>query len=453
MAKISPTSIKYIIRAKFKAEGTIEKPDVIGAVFGQTEGLLGNELELRELQKEGKIGRIEVTLDTNKEGTQGIIEIPTSMDKAETALIAAALETIERVGPSEASIKVESIEDVRTTKREYVMERAKHLLSQFQAADSNELAESITENARMMNILEFGKDKLPAGAGIIENAEIIIVEGRADVINLLRHGINNAIALNGTSVPETIIELCSNKIATVFVDGDRGGELILKDLTKNAEINYIAKAPDGKEVEELAKKEILKALRDRIKINDFSEKNSATRIKDDHSRENREEIREGREGNRQFERSGSERIGGRRYSRSNRDSRDPRSREDNRQDRGGDRQDTYRERGMRDRDHDETKIEITRVEKEKFSELLDELTGTRGAYVLDKQFNILGKVPANELYTILRSVQAHVIIADTSISPQLMKSAETAGVKIIVAKEFFGRPFGSVKILTQKDLV
>ena len=33
MAKISPVSIKYMIYAKFEADGMVEKPDVIGAVF------------------------------------------------------------------------------------------------------------------------------------------------------------------------------------------------------------------------------------------------------------------------------------------------------------------------------------------------------------------------------------------------------------------------------------
>ena len=48
------------MQANFEIEGVVEKPDVIGAVFGQTEGLFGPELELRELQKSGRIGRIEI---------------------------------------------------------------------------------------------------------------------------------------------------------------------------------------------------------------------------------------------------------------------------------------------------------------------------------------------------------------------------------------------------------
>src|SRR3989338_1187762 len=122
MAKISPVSIKYMIKARFYAEGALEKPDVIGALFGQTEGLLGSDLEMRELQKEGKIGRIEVELERQNGKTVGTIEIPTALDQSETTLIAAAIETIERVGPTYAKIEIEKIEDVRGKKRDFIIE-------------------------------------------------------------------------------------------------------------------------------------------------------------------------------------------------------------------------------------------------------------------------------------------------------------------------------------------
>ena len=92
MAKVSPVSIKYMIHASFKAEGPLEKPDVIGAIFGQTEGLLGSELEMRELQKEGKIGRIEVNITPKGGKSIGNIEIPSSLDIVETSILAAAIE-------------------------------------------------------------------------------------------------------------------------------------------------------------------------------------------------------------------------------------------------------------------------------------------------------------------------------------------------------------------------
>jgi len=164
MAKISPVSIKYMIHANFSAEGALEKPDVIGALFGQTEGLLGSDLEMRELQKEGKIGRIEVELQRNEKRTTGIIKIPTALDQSETTLIAAAIETIERIGPSDAQIEVERIEDVRGSKRDYIIERAKKLIGEIKgSADSREISNQIKDSARTSDVTEYGEEKLPAG--------------------------------------------------------------------------------------------------------------------------------------------------------------------------------------------------------------------------------------------------------------------------------------------------
>ena len=194
MAKISPVSIKYMIHANFTAEGALEKPDVIGAIFGQTEGLLGAELEMRELQKEGKIGRIEVDLDRRDKMTTGKIKIPTALDQSETTLVAAAIETIERIGPSDSQIEVERIEDVRGSKRDYILERAKKLMSEIKGStDSREISNEIKDSAKTANIQEYGEEKLPCGN--ISGREIIVVEGRADVLNLMRNGVNNVIAM------------------------------------------------------------------------------------------------------------------------------------------------------------------------------------------------------------------------------------------------------------------
>jgi len=270
MAKISPVSIKYMIHAIFTAEGALEKPDVIGALFGQTEGLLGADLEMRELQKEGKIGRIEVDLKREGKRTVGTIQIPTALDQSETTLIAAAIETIERIGPSEAQIEIEKIEDVRGTKRDYIVERAKKLMGEVHGStDSREISNKIKDSARISQLKEYGKEKLPCGGDLIDK-ELIVVEGRADVLNLLRNGINNVIAMNGTKMPDSIKELGEKKDLILFVDGDRGGKLIVKNVSENAKIAQVAVAPDGKEVEELTGKEVWQALRKKVPVSDFS---------------------------------------------------------------------------------------------------------------------------------------------------------------------------------------
>lgn len=267
MAKVSPVSIKYMIHANFESEGPLEKPDVIGAIFGQTEGLLGADLEMRELQKEGKIGRIEVDLNNVDGRTVGEIQVPSALDKSETTIIAATLETIDRIGPTEAKITINKIEDVRGNKRDYIVERAKKLLAGLDGSDGG-IAKSLKEDTRAAKIQEYGEEKLPAGD--LSGDEIIVVEGRADVVNLLKNRVNNVVGMDGAKLPKEIAELGKSKEITLFVDGDRGGKLIAKNVIDNASVAYIAFAPDGKEVEELTGKEILMSLRKKIRIEDYA---------------------------------------------------------------------------------------------------------------------------------------------------------------------------------------
>jgi DNA primase len=268
MAKISPVSIKYMIYASFKAEGPLEKPDVIGAIFGQTEGLLGADLEMRELQKEGRIGRIEVDLETVDGKSVGMIKLPSALDKSETTIIAAALETIDRIGPTEAKIEISKIEDVRGSKRDFILERAKRLLEGLdESGDIGEMSKTLKEESRSAKIQEYGDEKIPAGD--LSGNELIVVEGRADVVNLLKNRVNNVVGMNGTKLPATIAKLGQEKELTLFIDGDRGGRLIAKNVIDNARVAYVAVAPDGKEVEELTGKEVLMALRKKIPTEEF----------------------------------------------------------------------------------------------------------------------------------------------------------------------------------------
>lgn len=256
-----------MVYASFRAEGPVEKPDVIGAIFGQTEGLLGAELEMRELQKEGKIGRIEVDLTIVDGKSIGEIRLPSALDKSETTIIAATLETIDRIGPTEAKIEIVKIEDVRGNKRDYIIERAKKLLEGLDPNEVGSMAKSVREEARIAKIQEYGEDKLPAGD--ISGPEVIVVEGRADVVNLIKNRVNNVIGMTGAKLPKEIARLSEEKELTLFVDGDRGGRLIAKNVITHAKIAYVAVAPDGKEVEELEGKEILMSLRKRMPVSEF----------------------------------------------------------------------------------------------------------------------------------------------------------------------------------------
>ena len=265
-SQYTPTT-KYVVLAAFEVEGVVEKPDVIGAIFGQTEGLFGPDLDLRELQKSGRVGRIEIQLESRQDKTTGTIMIPSSLDKVSTAIIAAAIESVDRIGPCMAKVTLQKVEDVREEKRKLILDKAKDILKKWVIEGSpstDEMVKEVSGAIRSAEIVEFGPDKLPAGPDVQSSGTIIVVEGRADVLNLLRCGIKNAVAIEGTKIPQTIISLCKNKQVTAFLDGDRGGDLILKELDQVAELDYLTRAPAGKEVEELTPKEIMKALRDRI---------------------------------------------------------------------------------------------------------------------------------------------------------------------------------------------
>jgi len=352
----------------------LEKPDVIGALFGQTEGLLGADLEMRELQKEGKIGRIEVELERDGKRTIGKIQIPTALDQSETTLIAAAIETIERIGPSEAQIEIERIEDVRGTKRDYIIERAKKLMKQIEGkTDSREISNTIKDSARTSQIQEYGDEKLPSGD--LAGREVIVVEGRADVVNLLRNNVNNVIAMNGTKLPQAVRELSREKEITLFVDGDRGGKLIVQNVMDNADVDYIAMAPDGKEVEELTGKEIWISLRKKVPKEQYQSRN----------------MNSGNGYRREYE--------------------------------------------ARKPEKEKTDVGDYR---EKLKKLSEENSGTGKAIILDENLEEIKKVSEKSVSSTLNRMRNRpfAIVIDGTATPAIIRAAEEVQCKIIVAKNF-----------------
>ena len=260
--------MKYLIKAKIEVDGIVDKHDVIGAIFGQTEGLLGPDFDLRELQDKGKIGRIVIELKpTENNKMKGELVIPSNLDRVETAFLAAMIETVDKVGPYNARILTQKIVDLRLEKLKKAIERAKEILRMWQQTevpDPRELLQEIEKALKPPSIIEYGPEKLPAGPDIETSDTLIIVEGRADVLNLLRYGITNTIALEGaqTEIPDTIKKLAQTKKKVIlFLDGDRGGDLILEMVLKSGlPVHYLARAPPGKEVEDLTGKEVKKAL-------------------------------------------------------------------------------------------------------------------------------------------------------------------------------------------------
>ncbi len=443
MAKISPVAAKYIVHATINIEGVVDKPDVIGAIFGQTEGLLGADLELRELQRSGRIGRIEVDTNTMGGKTMGEIIIPSSLDRTETAIVAASLEIIQRIGPCNAKVEVKQMEDIRVSKRTQVIERAKALLRGLMDSalpDSQELADEVSQSVRVMEIMEYGRERLPAGPAVEESDEVIVVEGRADVLNLLKHGIKNAIAINGTSVPQTIKDLSKRKTLVVFVDGDRGGDLIIRELLAVADIDFVCKAANGTEVEEITKKEIHKALRGRITAEQAKLELNITTT-DESPKANGEEKRVFSSPVAQpFTKKPGFTIGG--FTRQAVPTMHS----------------TIQNSPITAAPTAPASVPVKKEplqqkDKAKLKSTLDNLFGTRGACLLDDKLNVLGKVPRMELATTIKTLgNVTGIVIDGTVDKELIKMAETSNVSYVIGSDIRSRESAKVTVLSDEDL-
>ena len=257
--------VKYHVKLSFDVDGLVERADIIGAIFGQTEGLLGPEMNLNELQRVSKVGRIEVTTTSTENTTNGNVLLPMSTDVDTCALISAAIESIDKVGPFDCSFKLDAIDDVRASKKEDIVRRAKEIKQKWST-------KSVSEGDTMLKdvhesiagkVTTYGPNKLPCSTGVFDSPWIILVEGRADILNLLRAGFDNALAINGATIDESIKEVCKSKKKIVaFLDGDRAGGMILQELKSVVNVDIELRADSGVEVEELTPQRVADILND-----------------------------------------------------------------------------------------------------------------------------------------------------------------------------------------------
>lgn len=428
--------VKYLVKLRFDVEGVVEKADLIGAIFGQTEGLFGPEMNLQELQKTWKVGRIEINLQSNNGKTVGEVLIPMSTDVSTSALIAAAVENVDKVGPCSAKFTLLGITDVRADRRKVIVDRAKTIMKDWASKTASEGEESlkdIADSQKKGRLINYGKENLPAGPAVLTSDTLIVVEGRADIINLLRAGYENTIAVEGTSVPETVKELArKGKTLYAFLDGDRGGDLILKELSQVARIEKVYRAPRGREVEELTPVEILEILR------------SEPQDERGEYQEQREE-RHDREPRYRHDRGGYERRG--RYDRRDRDRRPPRERSDYQ----------YEEKPVEREPVPQLPPSppLANDAAEKVKSEYPSVNGTLEAKVYDSQWAEITKMPVNELVTKIGDVSgAKFLVFDGIITQRLVESAAKVGVESIVghrAGEIQNKP-DNVSLYSFKDL-
>src|SRR3989441_3766137 len=386
--------VKYLVKLRFEVDGVVERADLIGAIFGQTEGLFGPEMNLNELQKTWKVGRIEINLESKNDKTYGVILIPMSTDVSTAALIAAAVESVDKVGPCSARVILEGIEDVRASKRKQIVDRAKLIVRDWSSKSSSEgenVLKDVVESTKRARVVNYGIENLPAGPGVYTSDLVYLVEGRADVVLFLRAGIENVVALEGTSVPDSIIELGKKKRLIAVLDGDRGGDLIEKELGQVVRVEKVLRAPPGKEVEDLTPIEVLQLLR-------------------------------------------AERV-------------EPHQQQQQ-QPRGGRTTERERERVSEREAPAEPIVEKTR-------EIYPSLNGTLEAVLLDEGLQEVGRFPISELVQKMESSNgARYLVFDGIITQRLVESASRVGVKGLIGHrtgEINSLPDG-VRIGTFRDL-
>ena len=409
--------VKYHVKLKFDVDGLVEKADIIGAIFGQTEGLLGPEMNLNELQKVSKVGRIEVNVDTKSNSARGDALIPMSTDISTAALIAAAIESIDKVGPFQAKFSLVGIDDIRAIKKKVIVDRAKKIVQEWATktiSEGEEMLKDVYDASKPGRLTTFGKAQLACGVGVFDSDWIILVEGRADVINLLRAGYDNSIAIEGAKIDETILKLTQGKRTIAFIDGDRAGDLILKELQGLVDIEKVYRAPPGREVEECTPLEISEILKDveqfiNDKINDTNTiPSNVQQIRNHHridhsqNQSNNQDQNSSFTYNRNFPNQSLNKQ-------NNYDNSDQRQNPDN----------------MISKE-DEEVISIVKKVFQEINETLD-------AMVFDKSMKKIVKIPISEIIKKISDLKdGNLLILDGIVTPRLVDAANKSGIKYII---------------------
>ncbi len=403
--------VKYHVKLKFEVDGLVEKADIIGAIFGQTEGLLGPEMNLNELQKVSKVGRIEVNVETKGNMTKGDALIPMSTDISTAALIAAAIESIDKVGPFPAKFGLVGIDDIRAIKKKVIVDRAKKIVQDWATrtiSEGDEMLKDVYDASKPGKLTSFGKAQLACGTGVFDSAWIILVEGRADVVNLLRAGYDNAIAIEGARIDESVTKLTEGKRVVAFLDGDRAGDLILKELHGVVKIDKVLRAPPGKEVEECTPLEISEILKDAFSPEVPSIQQPVYSPPPSHQPSHHQQQHH------HYER------------RNYRRERDP--------------QEDYRAPPMRQQEalesaqpSKESLVEDSAEILSAVREVYPQINETLEAVVLDGSMNTLLKVPVSEVIKRLNSAEgAKLLVIDGIVTQRLVDAADKAGIEYII---------------------
>jgi DNA primase len=413
--KIPNTGIvKYHVKLKFEVDGLVEKADIIGAIFGQTEGLLGPEMNLNELQKVSKVGRIEVNVDSKSNSAKGDALIPMSTDISTAALIAAAIESIDKVGPFQAKFSLIGIDDIRAIKKKIIVDRAKKIVQEWATktiSEGEEMLKDVYDASKPGRLTTFGKAQLACGVGVYDSDWIILVEGRADVINLLRAGYDNAIAIEGAKIDETILKLTQGKRIIAFIDGDRAGDLILKELQGLVKIDKVYRAPSGREVEECTPLEISEILKD---VNEFIK--NIHIVKQDFDNNNQIGTKQGKDTVNDTEEKNNDELS-----------------------------------AIKKRLTIKEEDEIVSIIKQVFPDINESLE----AIIFDKSLKTMIKVPVSEIVRkVFDTRGGKLLVLDGIITQRLVEAANKAGIQYIIGHRTTSlkKPVNNIQIQTFSDI-
>ncbi|MGN6613702.1 MAG: DNA primase DnaG [Candidatus Nitrosocosmicus sp.] len=406
--------VKYHVKLKFEVDGLVEKADIIGAIFGQTEGLLGPEMNLNELQKVSKVGRIEVNVDSKSNSAKGDALIPMSTDISTAALIAAAIESIDKVGPFQAKFSLIGIDDIRAIKKKIIVDRAKKIVQEWATktiSEGEEMLKDVYDASKPGRLTTFGKAQLACGVGVYDSDWIILVEGRADVINLLRAGYDNAIAIEGAKIDETILKLTQGKRIIAFIDGDRAGDLILKELQGLVKIDKVYRAPSGREVEECTPLEISEILKD---VNDFIK--NIHIVKQDFDNNNQIGTKEGKDTVNDTEEKNNDELS-----------------------------------AIKKRLTIKEQDEIVSIIKQVFPDINETLE----AIIFDKSLKTMIKVPVSEIVRkVFDTKGGKLLVLDGIITQRLVEAANKVGIQYIIGHRTTSlkKPVNNIQIQTFSDI-
>ncbi|MGD1836085.1 MAG: toprim domain-containing protein [Nitrososphaeraceae archaeon] len=266
-------------------------------------------------------------------------------------------------------------------------------------------------------LTSFGKGQLACGSGVFTTDWIILVEGRADVINLLRAGFDNSIAIEGAKIDESITNLTEGKKVIAFLDGDRAGDLILKELRGLVSIDKVYRAPQGREVEECTPLEISEILSNVMENIDNSIANKKTQSSSNNYQK-------------------YQRTNNTNQYHSNLSSRDSQFISNKNED--------YVSKNDQNTNYYLSKDDVVTFDEKTISTLRtlhSEINETLEAILLDDSMNTILKVPVSELIKKLPDISGgKILILDGIITQRLIDSSNKSGIEQII-----GHRLGDIK--------